>query len=407
MKKWCREIDRLAEIAITQPQSAYAAYTHGEMHRFTYFLRTIPGMQEYIKPLDDIITNKLIPAILGTTISDQDRKLFSLPVKQGGLGIPILTEKAESDYITSKTITAPLIAIMVTQGSELPDRKEIKEIKQNRMHEVQQDKDEKSKAIIDTLSTETKRAIEQCKEKGGSSWLSVLPIQAHGFTLNKEEFRDAIAIRYNTKVSNLPTKCVCGKQFDPVHAMNCKKGGFVSIRHNNVRDFEASLLEKVCADVQIEPPLQPVNEDQARVDIRARGFWRKGQTAYFDVRITNPNSESQKTQSLPKIYEKHEKEKKRRYNDRILNNEMGSFTPLVFSVSGGMSNECMNYHKHLADKIAQKYNQRYEDVIAYIRCKLSFMILKSALLCLRGSRKANTDCDVEVEILNNAAGLQH
>ena len=47
---------------------------------------------------------------------------------------------------------------------------------------------------------------------------------------------------------------------------------------------------------------------------------------------------------------------------------------------------------HLADKIAQKHNQRYEDVTAYIRCNLSFMILKSALLCLRGSRKANTDC---------------
>ena len=86
---------------------------------------------------------------------------------------------------------------------------------------------------------------------------------------------------------------------------------------------------------------------------------------------------------------------------------MGSFTPPVFSVSGGMSNECMNYHKHLADKIAQKHNQRHEDVIAYIRCKLSFMLLKSALLCLRGSRKANTDCDVEVELLNNATGLQY
>ena len=57
----------------------------------------------------------------------------------------------------------------------------------------------------------------------------------------------------------------------------------MSIRHNNVRDFEASLLRKVCADVQIEPPLQSVNEDQARVDVRARGFWRMGQTAYFDV----------------------------------------------------------------------------------------------------------------------------
>ena len=75
-----------------------------------------------------------MPAILGDTISEQDRKLFSLPVKEGQLGIPILTEKAETDYITSKTITAPIIAS--TQGSELPDRKEIKELKQNRMQAI-------------------------------------------------------------------------------------------------------------------------------------------------------------------------------------------------------------------------------------------------------------------------------
>ena len=75
--------------------------------------------------------------------------------------------------------------------------------------------------------------------------------------------------------------------------------------------------------------------------------------------------------------------------------------------SGGTSNECNNYHKHLAAKIAQKHTQRYEDVIAYIMCKVFFMILKSALLCVRGSRKANTDCVVEVELLNNAAALRY
>ena len=104
MNKLCREIDHLSEIS--QPQYAYAAYSHGEMHRFSYILRTFPGIQEYIKPLDDTITNELLPAILGTTIQDQDRKLFSLPVNEGGFGIPKLTEKAEADYITSKTIIA-------------------------------------------------------------------------------------------------------------------------------------------------------------------------------------------------------------------------------------------------------------------------------------------------------------
>ena len=38
------------------------------------------------------------------------------------------------------------------------------------------------------------------------------------------------------------------------------------------------------------PALQPVDNDEARLDILARGFWRPGQSAYFDVRLTNTNS---------------------------------------------------------------------------------------------------------------------
>ena len=77
----------------------------------------------------------------------------------------------------------------------------------------------------------------------------------------------------------------------------------------------------------------------------------------------------------------------------MLNNEHGSFTPLVFSINGGMSRENTLYHKHLAEKIATKTDQRYDQVMSWIRCKLSFLIMRSALLCLRGSRtiKVNTD----------------
>ena len=32
--------------------------------------------------------------------------------------------------------------------------------------------------------------------------------------------------------------------------------------------------------------------DNAKPDIRARGVWRNGQNAYFDVRITSNNSPS-------------------------------------------------------------------------------------------------------------------
>ena len=50
-----------------------------------------------------------------------ERELFSLPIRLGGLNIPIFAEKASNDYEISKTLTAPLAAIIATQGKDLPD----------------------------------------------------------------------------------------------------------------------------------------------------------------------------------------------------------------------------------------------------------------------------------------------
>ena len=107
------------------------------------------------------------------------------------------------------------------------------------------------------------------------------------------------------------------------HALNCQTGGFITIRHNRVRDL---LLNEICNDVEIEPPLQPLEGEiingltsvNARPDVRARRFWREGQNAFFDVRITNTNSEYQRHLTSEKIFTKQEREKKRQYNNRIV-----------------------------------------------------------------------------------------
>ena len=147
----------------------------------------------------------------------------------------------------------------------------------------------------------------------------------------------------------------------------------------------------------MEPLLQPVVNkqgyqasailgDDARLDVRARGFWRDGQNAFFDVRITNAESNSQRNSTVSSILRKHEQEKKRNYNKRIIEVEHGTLTPLIFTTSGAMGHECQKYHKELAVKISEKNGDRYNDVMRYIRVKLSFLILKAQLLCLRGSR---------------------
>ena len=66
--------------------------------------------------------------------------------------------------------------------------------------------------------------------------------------------------------------------------------------------------------------------------------------------------------------------------------EQGSFTPLVFTTSGVMGHECSKYHKILAEKLSEKKNEKYEDIMRYLRVKISFLALKATLLCLRGTR---------------------
>ena len=66
---------------------------------------------------------------------------------------------------------------------------------------------------------------------------------------------DALALRYDKFMPGMPSRCICGNPFNPSQAMDCKKGGFVHARHDNLRHLEAAHLSEVCKDVTIEPNL--------------------------------------------------------------------------------------------------------------------------------------------------------
>ena len=88
------------------------------------------------------------------------------------------------------------------------------------------------------------------------------------------------------------------------------------------------------------------------------------------------------------IYRQHETEKKRQNASRILEVEQATFTPLVFSTTGGilMAVECKRYHSRLAELVVTKKGESYATTMLWIRARVSFALLRSALLCLRGSR---------------------
>ena len=184
------------------------------------------------------------------------------------------------------------------------------------------------------------------------------------------------------------------------------KGGFISIRHDEVRDTVANFLDKSCNDVKTEPGLQPLTgesissrnqSEEARVDISARSFWQRGQRAFFDVRVFNPFAQSHLNQKLQSSFTSAEKEKKKEYNQRIIEIEYGSFTPLVFSALGGGSPETERFISELALRLEKKSDIDYSMIINYVRTKLSFSLVKSSVLCIRGSRTWKKVSNVDID----------
>jgi hypothetical protein len=100
----------------------------------------------------------------------------------------------------------------------------------------------------------------------------------------------------------------------------------------------------------------------ARVDIAADGFWGPGrERTFLDIRVFNPYAPSNRNSSLSSTYRQHEREKRRQYGQRVSEIEHGSFTPLVFSLTGGMAKETTVFYKRLTSLLSEKWDQPYSD----------------------------------------------
>ena len=394
VEKWLVDLKQLVDIAKEEPQVALSAFNIGLSKRWKFVQRVISDIGPLLQPLEDTIREKLIPALCGRMVSDLERRMLSLPYRLGGLGIENPVLSADGEYQASCKITQPLAELIVRQENDLSllNNELVAELKREshkaRNIRLRQEAD----AIGEELDEKSKRLLQCAQEKGASSWLSALPLRCLGYVVNKKEFRDAICLRYGWRINEMPAHCGCGLRNSIDHLLVCKKGGYVILRHNAVRDTEAKILKEVCNDVQTEPALMPTDPNvvqgnalpNARTDICARGVWSRYEKTFFDVRICHPTAESHLRKSVACLYAENESEKKRAYGDRIRNVERASFTPLVFLTTGGMTPECTRLNKRLAELISLKTGERYCDVITHIRTRLRFALLKATLAAIRG-----------------------
>ena len=415
---WVKETDLLAQFAVTEPQAAYTAFTFGMKHKWNYLMRTVPNIGPLLEPLEEVINGRFIPAISnGHFPSERERRLVALPPRMGGLGIPNPQELAHVEFQNSARLTASLTENIIAQDEqrEVNDA-DIRVIRSDIAKNRELRQKSELQNIMELLPDHTQKKVAMTHEVGASNWLTALPIRAKGFSLNKKEFTDAIALRYGWPLDGLPMQCTCGTPFNANHAMVCKKGGFVCMRHDEVRDLTTQMLREVCRDVTVEPQLLPLEGERltyrtsnaandARVDVSARGFWTRGQRAYFDIRIFDPSARCYQELSLEASHRRNEQEKRRKYEERIQNIDHGSFTPLVFTTSGGMGPAAAAFYARLAEVMAEKKQQPRSSVVAWMRCRLSFSLLRSALLCLRGTKttapRPRADIDFEAAVVDS------
>ena len=273
----------LQKIAVTQPHAAFSALTHGLMSKWTYLSRTIPDIGPLLKPLDDTLRSTLLPALTGRPPpSDLECTLFALPARLGGIGIGIPSRNAAQELHSSILVISILCDHILSQDHEYGYEIIAKQLEAKALiHREKTTTD--AREILELLPVSLRRVIVLAKEKGSSTWLTALPLIEHGFALHKGAFHDALALRYGWTPSEMPSICTCGSRFSVEHALSCAKGGFPSIRHNEIRILTATLLTEVCHNVSIEPGLQPVpnetlmsasanRQDGARLDIAANGL---------------------------------------------------------------------------------------------------------------------------------------
>ncbi len=203
---WVKDVNQLSDIAKEDPHVAYAGFTKGLAHRWSYIQRTIPGISDLFIPLEEAIRNNFVPAIVGRQVSELEREMLALPLRFGGLGIQNPVCVADREFEASKSITEDLKNLIYGQETDLTqlDMKNIKQRKEALRTRKALDFKNEFNRIKGQLPSECKKkAFEQASLKGVSSWLSVLPLKSLGYSLNKQDFRNSVCLRYDWNIPGI------------------------------------------------------------------------------------------------------------------------------------------------------------------------------------------------------------
>ena len=157
-------------------------------HKFTFFLRTVPDIADYLLPIEETLRSSFIPAITGDHISsDAESALLALAVKFGSLGLQNLCEVANTELLKSKEITRELYEnVVITQNKDFQiDSEKTKTMKNELKRRKISNYKIKLEEVRNSMNEKMKRN-DTSNKTGSSNWLSVIPLREFNYVLNKQ-----------------------------------------------------------------------------------------------------------------------------------------------------------------------------------------------------------------------------
>ena len=279
--KWISLIDHLTQVAKEQPQAAYSALTRSIQNKWQFIQRLVFDCESCFDLLELRIATSFLPTIFGCEISSDERNVFSLPTRLGGLNILNPTKTGQFSYTLSRGSTEVLVQSLkgLTDFTFDLHFETISTVHKEMFKDKDLVLEDSLTSTLQQLDLQQQRAILRAKGSKISLWLNVLPVSRHQFDLSAQEFRDALAIRYRKPLLGIPLHCDgCGSDFDLSHALSCRKGGLVIQRHNEIRDTFGDLSALVWGQVCREPVVRESRSDspalpchQRSVDATDRG----------------------------------------------------------------------------------------------------------------------------------------
>ena len=208
--------------------------------------RVTPGLSNVFGPVEEEIAKAFLPEMFeGAGDGPPGRDINRLPVKQAGMDLPDPTQTAPENWQASCVITGHLMSAL---RGQVPFRTtDHAACLRDGRAAVRRQNAAKAVASLETTiaraPVEVTRRMRRATKTG--AWLTVQPSTVNGTELGSQEWRDAAFLHYGLEPPDLPKHCDgCNAKFTICHTLDCKRGGLVTARHNELRDGVADLASR-------------------------------------------------------------------------------------------------------------------------------------------------------------------